>query len=83
MQLKIGDIIGLFGETESHELLDVWEGEFGLLDDGRNIKFSDVFICCSYNGDTITKTYWDQIVIVENVNGPYLDRDDYRKEGAA
>jgi hypothetical protein len=77
MQVKVGDVIGLFGETESFELLDVWENEFGLLDDGRNIQLSDVFVCVTDNKDgTITKTYWDGVQVTETLDGDYRTWED-------
>jgi len=82
MNTKEGDVIGLFGSTDSYRVLHVMSdnevlGRCDLSGHETIINLSDVFICASYNDDgTIIKTYWDGIVIKEPLDGDYMDRDD-------
>jgi len=69
MFIVLGDVIGLCGEISGHRVEGVIMGrnepnEY-LLDDGRVVQLSDVFVCRTDNEDgTATETFSDGRVVV-------------------
>jgi len=82
MKISDGDVIGLFGSTDSYRVLHVMSdnevlGRCDLSGHETIINLSDVFICASYNKDgAIIKTYWDGMIIEEPLEGDYRTRWD-------
>lgn len=82
MRINDGDVIGLFGSTDTYRVLHVMSdnevfARCELSDHTTIIKLSDVFICASYNDDgAIIKTYWDGMIIEESLEGDYRTRWD-------
>ena len=81
MRINDGDVIGLFGSTDTYRVLHVMSDNEMLVCcelSGHTtiIKLSDVFICASYNKGTIIKTYWDGMIIEESLEGDYRTRWD-------
>jgi len=85
MLVKEGDVMGLFGSTDSYRVLQVVSDNevLGFCDlSGHTtiINISDVFVCASYNDDgTITKVYHDGMIIEETLDGDYRTRWDNDK----